>query len=326
MFLGADIGGTKTLLALGDASGPRWQRRYDNDAHASPAALLAGFLRDAAAAGFDSPPAATCLALAGPVASGAASASLTNRAWTIDAAALGQTLALGKITLINDFAAGAAGIATLRPEEWLTLQEGQADPRAARLAVGPGTGLGVAAVVPQAAGPDLVLASEGGHVGFAPNDDEQLGLLHFLRSRRGRVGHIGVELIVAGPGLRDCYAYCAGIDDPAAALPSSAQISERALAQTDPQCARALDLFLAIFGAFAGDMALCFLAHGGVYLLGGIVPKVLPRLLAGPFLAAFRSKSKHGALLAQMPVRAVLAEDIALRGALAVASATPASG
>lgn len=325
MFLAADIGGTKTLLALGDGDCVRLQRRYDNDAHAGPGQLIAEFLREAEAAGL-APATATCLALAGPIDAGGRRGSLTNRAWTVDAEALARTLPVGPVTLMNDFAAGAAGIASLRPEERVTLQAGEPDRRAASLAIGPGTGLGVAALLPRSSGPELVLASEGGHVGFSPIDEEQLGLLHFMRSKGGPSAHVGVETIVSGPGLRHCYAYCAGMAPGRDDLPTPAEISGRALDGSDPRCARALDLFLGIFGAYAGDMALCFLAQGGVYLAGGIVPKVLPRLLSGSFLAAFGDKSKHKALLARTPVHAVLAEDITLRGALAHARAMPASG
>jgi len=329
MYLAADIGGSKTLLALGDAGGVRFQRRYDNDAHEGPAALIAGFLREAQATGLAAQAAASCLALAGPVGVGATRARLTNRAWSVDAEILAQSLPIGPVTLVNDFAASAAGIVTLGAEEFVTLQEGCAQANGPRLALGPGTGLGVAACLPQPGKPELVLASEGGHIGFAAAGAEQLGLLEFLGARhgqQGQLGHISVERVVSGSGLRDCYDYCAGARPGEVGALTPAEVSARALAASDPQCARALDIFLAVFGAHAGDMALCFLARGGVYLLGGIVPKVLPRLVSGPFLAAFNAKAEHAALAAAMPVHAVLAEDMALRGALASAAATRAGG
>ena len=323
MYLAADIGGTKTLLALGGPGGPHFQRRYENDAHSSPEALIASFLGEARDHGLVAPLRGSCLALAGPVGPGARQASLTNRPWHLDADYLAQTLPLGPVSLLNDFAAGAAGISTLAAAELVSLQAGQALAGAPRLVVGPGTGLGVAALLPNATGQELVLPSEGGHVGFAPADAEQQGLLDYLRQQVGLKGHIGVERIVSGPGLRLCHRYCLGAE---VGELSSAEITARALAGSDPACARALDLFLAIFGGFAGDMGLCFLAQGGVYLAGGIVPKVLPRLISGPFLAAFRAKSKQGDLLAATPVFAVLAEDITLRGALATACAIGARG
>ena len=323
MHLAADIGGTKTLIALGDHSGVRLQRRYDNDAHAGPAALIACFLQEAAAAGLAAQAAASCLALAAPVAPGATRVRLTNRAWTVDAALLAQALPIGPVTLLNDFAASAAGIVTLSAGEFLTLQEGVPDPGAPRLALGPGTGLGVAACLPYSMEAPRVLPSEGGHVGFAPQDGQQQELLAFLRARQRQTtqpGHVSVERVVSGTGLRDCYDYCVGARPGEIGSLTPAEIGARALAASDAHCMRALDLFLAVFGSFAGDMALCFLARGGVYLLGGMVPKLLPRVISGPFLAAFNDKSEHAALAAAMPVVAVLAEDLALRGALASAT------
>ena len=317
MFLAADIGGTKTLLALGDAGGICWQRRYDNDSFDGPLALLATFLDEARTGAGSAPILGSCLALAGPVDVGARQARLTNRPWTVDAATLARQLPIGPVSLLNDFAASAAGIGTLAPAEYLTLQPGRTENAAPRLALGPGTGLGVAACLPPAG----ILASEGGHVAFAPADAEQQDLLAFLRLRHG-LRHIGVERVVSGVGLRDCYDYCAGARPEAIGKLTPAEVSQRALAAADPQCVRALDIFLAVFGAFAGDLALCFLARGGVYLLGGIVPKVSPRLAAGPFLAAFNDKGEHAPLAATMPVHAVLAEDMALRGALAQACAS----
>ena len=316
MFLAADIGGTKTIVALGDAGGIRFQRRLGNDDHAGPAALIASFLQEAQAAGLQPRVEASCLALAGPVPDGARCAALTNRDWQVDATDLERKLPLGPVALLNDFAAGAAGIASLQPSELVALQAGTADAAAPRLAVGPGTGLGVALALPQKAGPDRILASEGGHVGFAPADAAQQGLLDFLRRQTG--GHVSAERVVSGSGLQQCYRYCVAAQPDAPAL-DQAEISARALAGSDLHCMRALDLFLAVFGAHAGDMALCFLARGGVFLLGGIVPKILPRLRDGPFLAAFGAKAEHAPLMAAMPVHAVLAEDIALRGALAIA-------
>ena len=312
MFLAADIGGTKTLVALGDGAGVRFQRRYSNDAHGGVAHTLAAFLDDATAAGFAGRVTASCLALAGPVAPGARCARLTNRSWAVDADELARSLPLGAIRLLNDFAASAAGIATLAAHETLTLQAGRPEDGAVRLALGPGTGLGVAACFDHG----VLLASEGGHVGFAPQDETQDRLLEFLRTRLGAVRHVSIERVVSGAGLSACYDYCAA--RPAQLDP--AEVSARALGAADPDAVRALDLFLAIFGAFAGDMALCFLARGGVFLMGGIVPKILSRLRAGAFLSAFNDKAEHAELVSSIPVVAVLAEDLGLRGALATAS------
>ncbi len=321
MFLAADIGGTKTLIALGDQSGIRFQQHILNDDFAGPMALIAEFLRAAQAAGWPAEAERTCLALAGPVSPGATNARLTNRDWLIDADELSRTLALGPVRLQNDFVASTAGIATLTPAEVVALQTGQVDPAAPQLVIGPGTGLGVAAWLPgvtDAEGTGSILASEAGHVAFAPADQEQRDFLEFLAKRHGRVT---VERIVSGAGLVECRDFCNREAGDRTTI-SPAEITRRAQADGDPACARALDLFLAIFGAFAGDMALSFLSRGGVFLVGGITPKILPRLSAGPFLAAFNDKAEHAGIAAAMPIVAVLAEDLALRGALLGALAT----
>jgi len=316
MFLAADIGGTKTLIALGDQGGIRYQRRILNDDYAGPSALIAAFLLEAKAAGLPAEAERSCLALAGPVSPAGRNARLTNRPWEIDAEELTRTLPLGPVSLLNDFAASAAGVTTLLPEECLILQAGEAEPAAPTLVLGPGTGLGVAARLPGPGGVGSILASEGGHVGYAAANLEQQAFLGFLAERHGRVT---VERIVSGPGLVECHRFCsrkAGGDWPPI---TPAEITRQALDGSDPVSAHALDLFLAIFGAFAGDMALCFLSRGGVFLVGGIVAKILPRLIMGPFLAAFNDKAEHARLAAAMPIVAVRSEDLALRGALATA-------
>ncbi len=323
MFLAADIGGTKTLIALGDQAGIRFQQRILNDDHAGPTTLIAAFLRSAQEAGWPAEVEQTCLALAGPVPPGATSAHLTNRDWLIDGTELNRTLAIGPVRLQNDFVASAAGISTLTPAECVTLQAGEAAPASGsgcQLVIGPGTGLGVAACLPgTGAGAVGIMASEAGHLGFAAAGKEQRDFLEFLAQRHGRVT---VERIVSGSGLVECREFCSSNEGERTTI-SPAEITRRALAGGDPACARALDLFLAIFGAFAGDMALCFLSRGGVFLVGGIVPKILPRLSTGPFLAAFNDKAEHAGIAAAMPIVAVLAEDLGLRGALATALASP---
>ena len=311
MYLAADIGGTKSLIALVDDSAVVFQGRYANDDHGSVAGLLAGFVAEAELAGHPTSVARTCLAIAGPVAG--PRARLTNRPWEVDAAALGAALPLGEVILINDFAATAAGLPTLATTDCRVLQAGHADAAAPRLVLGPGTGLGVAAWLPDSGG-GRVIASEGGHIAFAPGDEEQQALLRHLAAKRGRVN---VEALVSGPGLTACHDFCRGASSGATLEP--AEIARRALQESDPDCVRALDLFLRIFGAFAGDMAMTFLARGGVFLAGGIVPKILARLDAGGFLTAFTAKAEHAALAESFPLHAVLCEDLGLRGAMAIA-------
>jgi glucokinase len=312
-ILGADIGGTKTLLEARDRGRGVLRRRYDNDDFAGFDDLLASFLAELSdlATG---PVASACLAVAGPVA--AQSAALTNRpGWRVDAAAVAARHGFARCTLVNDFAAVAAGIGTLGATDTVCLQQGAPQPGGTRVALGPGTGLGVAAIAN-----GQVLASEGGHVGFAPFDDETLGLWHFLDGHRRRVTN---EHVVSGPGLVTCYRYClrSPQDAPGPAV-TPAMVVRQALADGDPAACAALALFARCFGAVAGDVALAFLARGGVYLAGGVTARVLPALQAPGFITAFNAKAGHSALAASIPVHAVLADDIGLRGALALAATT----
>jgi glucokinase len=312
-ILGADIGGTKTLLEARAQGRSILRRRYENDDFASFDELLARFLADLRrlAAG---PVASACLAVAGPIE--AQAVVLTNRPdWRLDAVALGARHGFARSTLVNDFAAVAAGIDTLEAADIVCLQQGTPQPGGVRVALGPGTGLGVAALAD-----GRVLASEGGHVGFAPFDDASLGLWHFLEGHRRRVTN---EHVVSGQGLVACYRYCLHVrqGDPGPAV-SPATVVQRAQAAGDPTARQALVLFARCFGAVAGDAALAFLARGGVYLAGGVTAHVLPALQAPDFIAAFNAKAEHAALVASIPVHAVIATDIGLRGALSIAAAT----
>ena len=310
-ILGADIGGTKTLLEARAGARCLLRRRYENDDFQDFDTLLARFLHELR--GIEPlPVASACLAVAGPVA--AQVVTLTNRPdWRLDAAALGARHGFARSMLVNDFAAVAAGIATLEATDTVCLQQGTPHAHGVRVALGPGTGLGVAALAD-----GRVLPSEGGHIGFAPFDDESLGLWHFLAGHRRRVTN---EHVVSGNGLAACYRYCLqtrqGDAGPAV---SPATVVQHALADGDPTARQALALFARCFGAVAGDVALAFLARGGVYLAGGVTAHVLPALQAPDFIAAFNAKAEHAALVASMPVHAVIATDIGLRGALAIAA------
>jgi glucokinase len=311
MILGADIGGTKTLLAASADGVPLLTRRYANDDYAGFDALLGAFLGELRATHRDAVTHA-CLAVAGPVR--ADEASLTNRVgWRFEAATLAGRHGFGRVSLVNDFAAVAAALPGLRPEETVCLQAGSPDSGGTRLALGPGTGLGVAAL---AGG--QVIASEGGHLAFAPWDEETLGLWRFLGGGTRRVIQ---EQVVSGRGITACWRYLlgqeTGRDEPGV---TPAEVSSRAMEDGEPLARRALALFARCYGAIAGDLALAFLARGGVYLAGGITPRVLPALQEGGFLTAFNAKAEHSTLAATLPVHAVLATDLGLRGALAIAA------
>jgi glucokinase len=307
MLLGGDIGGTKVLLGLEKDGRLIALRRYASADFSDFDAILAAFLADA---GID--PAqieAGCLAAAGPIADGGRKAALTNLPWIIDSGELSRRFGLPALQLVNDFAAAALGAVTTPPAQRVTLQEGIPLPDAPCLVVGAGTGLGMAFVLPQAKSWRSV-PGEGGHIAFAPTDENQLELWRFLHARHGRVSW---EHVISGPGLAAIHEFMTG-----ETLPPE-EISARAQADGDGMARQALDLFFAAYGAFAGDMALLGLTRGGVFLAGGIAAKLLPALRHGPFLTAFNAKAGHAAIAARMPIHVATDLALGLHGALRLA-------
>lgn len=308
MILCADIGGTKSLLGLARDGQLLADRRYANADFPDFAGVLAAFFADT-----QTDPALVtggCLAVAGPIADDGRKAALTNLPWSIDSEALSRRFGLPALRLANDFAAAAAGAITASATQRLTLQEGEAQDDAPRLVVGAGTGLGMAIALPQDGGTWKILAGEGGHVAFAPADAQQMALWAFLHERHGRVTW---ERVVSGPGLAAIHRFVAGIEL------APEEITTRALADANSAERRSLGLFLAAYGAFAGDMALACLARGGVFLAGGIAARVLPLLLHGDFLKAFNAKAGHAAIAARMPVHVALDPLLGVRGAMLLA-------
>lgn len=304
MILGGDLGGTKTLLALAEiADGrPRIVReaRFDSEAYGDFVDLLAEFLAG-------QPVAAAAFGLAGPTDGRAA--RLTYRPWRLDAAALESRFAIGCVQLVNDFAAAAHGLDLLTTGQLLPLQAGQPQPGAPRVILGAGTGLGVAGLL-GAGGRTTVVPGEGGHMGFAPQSAEQAALWQHLFARSGRVT---VEDVVSGPGLARIHAFLHSRDASPEAIGRAAQAGDAAACRT-------VDLWMAAYGAFAGDLALQWLARGGVFIAGGIAAKLLPALSARPFIDSFNAKREHGHLAAAMPVALVREERLGLLGALALAA------
>jgi glucokinase len=223
---------------------------------------------------------------------------------------------------MNDFEAAGLGIGRLAPSELETLQEGRPVARAARLVIGAGTGLGVGLLTWQDEG-YAVHPSEAGHADFAPVDELQDRLLAHLRRTYGRVS---CERVISGPGLMRIFSF---LQETGAGLPSkqlrdadktrqdtAELIAEFGLAKLDPLAVRALDLFVSAYGSFAGNLALAALAHGGVYIAGGIAPKIAPKLKDGAFMRAFTAKGRFSELLASMPVHVVMNPQVGLYGAL----------
>jgi glucokinase len=316
MFLGGDLGGTKTLLALAEreaAGGIRIvrQQRFASADYPTFDALLDEFLADRPSID------AACFGVAGPT--DGRNAKLTYLPWSLAASELGRRFAIPRVTLANDFAAAAHGLTLVEAERILTLHAGQPIEHAPRVILGAGTGLGVAGLVWQGDG-YRVIAGEGGHIGFAPQTGGQGELWRWLLEQSGRVT---TEDIVSGPGLARIYAFICGRPHPEGSPLGGQQpekIGNAALAGSDPLAVKALNLWLACYGAFAGDLALHWLARGGVYLAGGIAAKLLPSTDANPFIEAFLAKREHRHLALDMPIRLVTDESLGLRGTLALAT------
>ena len=308
MILGGDIGGTKTLLALADGTGIVFERRYPSSDWSEFSALLRAFLDEAGVAGGI---ASACFGVAGPVEDNRA--KVTYLPWVIDGPSFGTAFGIGRVAVVNDFVAASQGVAALRSDNLITLQEGRPLPRAPRLLVGAGPG--VAALIPEGDGWRTV-GGEGGHIGFSPADEEQLAVWRHLAQSGGRVT---AENVISGPGLAAIYESLQKVSPRNTAIADPAAIA--AAVDSEPLAAQALDLFIAAYGAFAGDLALLFMARGGVYLGGGIAPKILPRLQQGGFVRAFGQRGVHAGLMADFPIRVVTDERLGLLGALAIAAA-----
>lgn len=323
--LAADVGGTKTALALARAEGV-WpgiaaEHVYSSRDYPSLEAVVAEFLSRADTHMHAADIAAACACIAGPVERDRA--KTTNLDWNIDATALAARFGMAAVELVNDFAAVAVGIERLEARDLETLQAGRELEQGARAVIGAGTGLGVA-LMSWSGSEYAVHASEGGHADFAPVDEVQDGLLQYLRREYGRVSY---ERVLSGAGLEQIFAYLATREEPTAAIrealpraeDAAAVVSAFGLDQRDPVAARALDIFAAVYGAFAGNVALTVLAHGGVYIAGGIGPKIAAKLKDGTLARAFTSKGRFSALLSTIPVKLVMNAKVGLYGALHLA-------
>ena len=319
----ADVGGTNTKLALAECTraGCTILKRgaYKSGAHATFALAVEAFLREADAAPFAARVSGACFAVAGPVENGRA--RLTNLAWQIDETDLSIHLGIPKVKVINDFAAAGLGIEHLPETDLLTLQPGNPVKGADRVVVGAGTGLGVC-VLDCDGDYYEVHASEGGHADFAPVDEIQDALLRHLRREFGRVS---CERVISGPGLPRILSFLAqhtgrapgeALAHAMAAGNAPRAITEFAMSGRDPLAVQALHVFVSAYGAFAGNVALLGLAHGGVYIAGGIAPKIAEKLRDGTFIAAFNAKGRFGPLLATIPVHVVMNEHLGLVGAV----------
>ncbi|HEX9399309.1 MAG TPA: glucokinase [Anaeromyxobacter sp.] len=317
MILAGDIGGTNARLAL-------FERRAGGaflvalEKYSSPEAggleeLLLAFRER-----HGEPLEAAAFGIAGPVVAGRV--ATTNLPWVVDAVELARVLGLLEVVLMNDLEALAWSLDVLVPEGLAELQAGQADAAGNRALIAAGTGLGEAALA-RAGGRSVVLASEGGHGDFAPRTELEIALLRWLVARHGRASW---ERVLSGRGLHEVYLFLRETrhdDEPAwlaeelRAGDPAAAISRAALDGSSELCAEALDLFASVYGAEAGNLALRTLSVGGVYLGGGIAPRILPWLERPPFLTAFLAKGRLRPLLEEIPVRVILDDRAGLAGA-----------
>lgn len=325
MILAGDIGGTKALLLLAAVRHgrvvPLLERRYPVASFASFAAMLTRFLDECRGErGRTARIASACFGAAGPASDNCI--QMTNLPWRLQGGTIAAQFGIARVLLVNDFEAAAAGVEALAPGDCATLQRGEPVATAARVVIGAGTGLGVAYALPQGRG-YRIIAGEAGHAAFAPADEEQMRLWQALHAQLGRVS---AEHIVSGPGLVRIYEFLrAGFAESAALRNSvrrdgAAAISRYALQQGDPLACRALDLFIACYGAVAGDHALAVAARGGVYIAGGIARKILGRLATGAFMTAFNAKGAQAQLNLAIPVKVVLTERLGLLGAALMAA------
>ena len=326
MILAGDIGGTNTRIAVFD-DGTNLQslaeERFPSGDYPSLDAVVQRFRQL-----HDLPVVSACFGVAGPVKDGRCEA--TNLPWIVDAARLAVELGLPHVGLVNDLEANAYGLATLGPADCLTLAPGEPGAVGNAALIAAGTGLGEAGLFWD--GTALrPFACEGGHSTFSPRTDLELRLLQWLR---GDFEHVSWERVLSGPGLVNVYRFLreeSGGEEPAWLTEqmrtgdAAAAISRAALAGTSPLCVHALDLFVALYGAEAGNLALKLMAIGGVYVGGGIAPKIAAKLGDGTFMRAFVAKGRMAGLLQGMAVRVVMNDRTALRGAARLAAAMAAS-
>lgn len=333
MILAGDIGGTKTHLGLfevaGDSEGDRKAPRLLRFA-SLPSASFADLPALVRAAFPDLAPtkiAGAAFGVPAPVVGGRA--ATPNLAWsTLVESEIAADLGVSSILLVNDLAAAAAAVDLLPEDRFAVVQAGDPAAAGSRVLVSAGTGLGVAILARSDSGATVVVPSEGGHSDFAPRDAEGFALLEFLSARYAVVsgGHVGLERVVSGRGIADLYDFLVARGSAPAA--GAQEAKERGgdvsaavakAASESSTAARALDLFCDAYGAATGNLALIAGATGGVFLGGGVAPRLRERFTSGAFLRAFRAKGRFAGYLDRIPVRLILDDRAGLLGAAVLA-------
>ncbi|HET8702060.1 MAG TPA: glucokinase [Nitrococcus sp.] len=319
MILAGDIGGTWTRLAFFELQNGRLamavEKIYRSRDYGGLAQVVRQFEADHGRA-----VQYAAFGVAGPVRGRQAKA--TNLPWLIDCTTLARELELElkDVGLINDLDANAWGVTALTPADFTVLNEGGVDATGNAAVIAAGTGLGEAGLYWDGQR-HRAFASEGGHADFAPRNELEIGLLHYLLARHHRVSY---ERVLSGPGLHNIYSFLRDAghgSEPRSVAEAmrdqdpAAVISKAALSGESELCVQALDLFIAIYGAAAGNLALKLLASAGVYLGGGIAPRIIEKLKSPAFMDAFTDKGRMKDLLQAIPVRVIMNDQTALLGA-----------
>jgi glucokinase len=325
MILAGDVGGTKVHLALYDFINGKLEYSRDERFPAKDYSGLEEIVKEFLGAFTVT---AACFGVPGPVRDGRL--RLTNLPWTLDSRELSVSLGINHVFLINDLEANGYGVAELAADQIYTLSEGDASQIGNRALLAAGTGLGEALLIWNGHS-HTPYPSEGGHADYAPRNEDEIDLLRFLKQKYN--GRISQERVVSGQGLTNIYEFLRevrGIDEPVwlaerlAAEDPNAVITELALKAKSEICEKAMDMFVSAYGAEAGNLALKLLSVGGVYVGGGIAPRILEKLKDGRFMKAFSDKGRMSQLLINMPVRIILESRAALLGAAAYAEARAA--
>src|SRR5882724_12921920 len=317
MILAGDIGGTNARLAVFDVMDGHFSlisaSVFPSREYSSLDEIVSKFVRTA-----NVHPHAACFGVAGPVRNGRVEAS--NLPWIIESKRLAEELDLKKTLLINDLEANAWGIAFLDPADLVSLNQVKGTPVGNQAVISAGTGLGQAGMYWDGS-KHHVFACEGGHADFAPRTQLEVELFNYLHTR---FGHVSYERIVSGPGLVNVFSFLRDtgrgapppwLSDEMSQSDPAAAISRAGIEGKCGLCEQAVDLFVSIYAAEAGNLALKIMATGGIYLGGGIAPKMLSKLSGPLFMQAFTGKGRMQALLEAMPVRVITNDRIALLGA-----------
>ncbi len=316
MIVAGDIGGTHTRLGefSGGPASPKLNRSAEFNSRDFPSmeAIVAAFLQQ------DQKPESYCFGVSGPIVDGVGKP--TNLDWHLDSAAMAKTLQ-APVVLINDLEANAYGVATLGPEDLTTLQEGVEEKHGNAAVISAGTGLGEAGLFWDGAN-RRPFASEGGHCTFSPHSEEEVALFNYMLKRFP--DHVSWERVLSGPGLYNVYQFYRDtgraeepkwLADQIAAGDASAVIADCAEHRKSDLCEKALDLFCSLYGSEAANLALKMLSVAGLYVGGGIAPRMIGKLKESRFLEAFHAKGRMRPVLERIPIHVITNDKTALQGA-----------